>query len=182
MILTDLEIQKLLDDGLISIEPNPPNEADDSTAVNLTLDLPLRIFRTKVPGFIFDPGARGYKAAELIRSATDTVVIPEQGWDLPRGELVLGWTKEQVDLDFKGRVAARVEGKSGLARIGLGVHVTAPTIHAGFSGAIQLELVNHGPLPIKLRPGMAICQLIIETIKGRLSKVHRSQFHGQIAR
>jgi dCTP deaminase len=118
MILTDLEIQKLLDDGLISIEPNPPNEAYDSTAVNLTLDLPLRIFRTKVPGFIFDPGALGYKAAELIRSATDTVVIPEQGWDLPRGELVLGWTKEQVDLDFKGRVAARVEGKSGLARIG----------------------------------------------------------------
>ena len=38
MILTDLEIQKLLDDGLISIEPNPPNEAYDSTAVNLTLD------------------------------------------------------------------------------------------------------------------------------------------------
>ena len=60
MILTDLEIQKLLDDGLISIEPNPPNEAYDSTAVNLTLDLPLRIFRTKVPGFICDPGALGY--------------------------------------------------------------------------------------------------------------------------
>lgn len=113
MILTDLEIRKLLGNGLISIEPNPPSEAYDSTAVNLTLDSLLRIFRTKVPGFIFDPGALGYKAAELIRSATDTVIIPDQGWDLPRGELVLGWTKERVDLDFKGRVAARVEGKSG---------------------------------------------------------------------
>lgn len=123
----------------------------------------------------------GYKAAELIRSATDAVIIPQQGWELPRGGLVLGWTKERVDLDFKGRVAARVEGKSGLARVGLGVHVTAPTIHAGFSGNIQLELVNHGPLPIKLRPGMAICQLIIETIKGRLSKARKSQFHGQSA-
>lgn len=78
MILTDLEIRKLLDNGLISIEPNPPNEAYDSTAVNLTLDSILRIFRTKVPGFIFDPGVRGYKAAELIHSATDTVIIPEQ--------------------------------------------------------------------------------------------------------
>ena len=181
MILTDLEIRKLLDNGLISIEPNPPNAAYDSTAVNLTLDSILRVFRTKVPGFIFDPGVRGYKAAELIHSATDTVIIPEQGWELPRGELILGWTKERVDLDFKGRVAARVEGKSGLARVGLGIRVTAPTIHAGFSGNIQLELVNHGPLPIKLRSGMAICQLIVETIKGRLSKAHRSQFHGQSA-
>jgi dCTP deaminase len=181
MILADREIQKLLKNGLISIEPKPPLDAYDSTAVDLTLDPLIRIFRTNVPGFVFDPGAPGYKATELIRSATDTVIIPEQGWELPRGTLVLGWTKERVDLDFKGRVAALVEGKSGLARIGLGVHVTAPTIHAGFPGRIQLELVNHGPVPIKLRPGMAICQLIIETIKGTPSKAHKSQFHGQSA-
>ena len=91
-------------------------------------------------------------------------------------------TKERVDLNLKGKVAARLEGKSGLARIGLGVHVTAPTIHAGFPGTIQLELVNHGPMPIKLRPGMAICQLIIETIKGTPSMAHKSQFAGQTAK
>jgi dCTP deaminase len=182
MILTDREIQKLLKSGLISIEPKPPIDAYDSTAVDLTLDPLIRVFRTNVPGLIIDPGAPGYKATELIRSATDPLTIGDQGWDLPRGTLVLAWTKERVDLDFKGRVAARVEGKSGLARIGLGVHVTAPTIHAGFPGTIQLELVNHGPLPIKLRPYMAICQLIIETIKGTPSKAHKSQFHGQSAR
>jgi dCTP deaminase len=181
MILTDLEIQKLLRKRLISIEPNPSVNAYASTAVDLRLDPLIRLFRTNVPGLIFDPSAPGYKAAELIRSATDTVVIPDQGWELPRGMLVLGWTKERVDLNFKGRVAARVEGKSGLARLGLAVHVTAPTIHAGFPGSIQLELVNHGPLPIKLRPGMAICQLIIETIKGRFSKARKSQFHEQSA-
>ncbi len=182
MILTDREIQKLLKEGLISIEPEPPIDAYDSTAVDLTLDPLLRRFRTNVPGLIIDPGAPGYKAAELIRSATDPFTLTEQGWELPRGTLVLAWTKERVDLNFKGKVAARVEGKSGLARIGLGIHVTAPTIHAGFPGTIQLELVNHGPLPIKLRPGMAICQLIIETIKGTPSKAHKSQFAGQVAR
>jgi dCTP deaminase len=182
MILTDREIQKLLKSRLISIEPKPPLDAYDSTAVDLTLDPLIRVFRTIAPGLIIDPGAPGYKATELIRSATDPLTIPEQGWDLPRGTLVLGWTKERVDLDFKGKVAGRVEGKSGLARIGLGVHVTAPTIHAGFPGTIQLELVNHGPLPIKLRPGMPICQLIIEMIKGTPSKAHKSQFHGQSAR
>jgi dCTP deaminase len=182
MILTDREIQKLLKNGLISIEPQPPLDAYDSTAVDLTLDPLIRVFRTTSPGLIIDPGAPGYKATELIRTATDPLVIPEHGWDLPLGTLVLGWTKERVDLKLKAKVAARVEGKSGLARIGLGVHVTAPTIHAGFPGTIQLELVNHGPLPIKLRPGMAICQLIIETIKGTPSKAHKSQFHGQSAR
>ncbi|MGA8496323.1 MAG: dCTP deaminase [Xanthobacteraceae bacterium] len=182
MILTDREIQKLLKKGLISIEPNPPIDAYDSTAVDLTLDPLIRVFRTSVPGLIIDPSAPGYKAAELIRSATDPLTISDQGWELPRGTLVLAWTRERVDLSFKGKVAARVEGKSGLARIGLGIHVTAPTIHAGFPGTIQLELVNHGPLPIKLRPGMAICQLIIEMIKGTPSKVHKSQFAGQSAR
>ena len=182
MILTDREIQKLLKNGLISIEPKPPIDAYDSTAVDLTLDPLIRVFRTNIPGLIIDPSAPGYKATELIRTATDPVTMSEQGWELPRGTLVLAWTKERVDLNFKGKVAARVEGKSGLARIGLGVHVTAPTIHAGFPGTIQLELVNHGPLPIKLRPGMAICQLIIETIKGTPSKAHKSQFSGQTAK
>jgi dCTP deaminase len=70
-------------------------------------------------GLIIDPGAPGYKATELIRSATDPATITDQGWDLPRGTLVLAWTKERVDLHYKGKVAARVEGKSGLARIGL---------------------------------------------------------------
>jgi len=182
MILTDREIQKLLAKGLISIEPKPPLEAYDSTAVNLTLDKQIRIFRTIGPGLIIDPGAPGYKATDLIKSQTDLKEIPNEGWDLPCGTLVLGWTRERIDLKFKGKVAARVEGKSGLARIGLGVHVTAPTIHAGFPGTIQLELVNHGPLPIKLRAGMAICQLIIEMIKGTPSKTHKSQFAGQNAR
>jgi dCTP deaminase len=38
-------------------------------------------------------------------------------------------------LPHTARLAARVEGKSSLARLGLGVHVTAPTIHAGFGAS-----------------------------------------------
>jgi dCTP deaminase len=111
MILTDLEIQKLLKKGLISIEPKPPPDAYDSTAVDLTLDPLIRVFRTSGPGLIIDPGAPGYKAMELIRSATDPLIIGEQGWELSCGKLVLGWTKERVDLHFDGKVAARIEGK-----------------------------------------------------------------------
>lgn len=182
MILSDREIQNLLKKKLISIEPNPSIDAYDSTAVGLTLDPLILIFRPGTEGLIIDPSAPGYKVTELIRGATDPFTITDQGWDMPRGKLILAWTKERVDLSFKGKVAARVEGKSGLARIGLGVHVAAPTIHAGFPGTIQLELVNHGPMSIKLRPGMAICQLIIEAVKGTPSKAHKSQFAGQSPR
>jgi dCTP deaminase len=89
---------------------------------------------------------------------------------------VLGWTVEKLCFPHTSKLAARVEGKSGLARIGLGVHVTAPTIHAGFGfdptkpryrgSPIRLEMWNAGPLEIILTRGMPICQLIIEEVHG----------------
>jgi deoxycytidine triphosphate deaminase len=44
---------------------------------------------------------------------------------------VLATTRERVHLRHEARIAARVEGRSSLARVGLIVHLTAPTIHAG---------------------------------------------------
>jgi dCTP deaminase len=80
-----------------------------------------------------------------------------------------------------------VEGKSSLARIGLGIHVTAPTIHAGFGAEreegvpIQLEIFNLGPWTIHLTPGMRICQLIFEEVRELPSAVYRGQFQQQQA-
>jgi len=58
------------------------------------------------------------------------------------------------------------------------VHFTAPTIHAGFSGTITLELINLGPLDIALFPQMPICQLIVEQVHGVPFR-NDSQFQGQ---
>jgi len=79
-----------------------------------------------------------------------------------------------------------VEGKSSLARLGIGVHVTAPTIHAGFgykkgdedySGSpLQLEMWNVGPLDVKLVAGMPICQLIFEIVDGTPEKGYEGKF------
>src|SRR5436853_6440201 len=118
----------------------------------------------------------------MLNGVSDPFTIPEQGWYFPRGILVLGWTRERVELNLRGKVAGRVEGKSGLARLGLGIHVTAPTIHAGFIGTIQLEMIIHGPMHIKLRPSMRICQLILETTKGKPEKAYKGQFSGQTAK
>lgn len=129
-----------------------------------------------------DPGRPDFNATNLINSLTDRIDIdPADGYDLPRGVLILGWTTETVDLKDYCRVAARVEGKSSLARVGLGIHVTAPIIHTGFKAPIQLEMINHGPLPICLRRGMRICQLVFEQTLGTPDRAYKGQFLGQTA-
>ena len=183
MILTDREIKNSLANGLILIDPLPVAEAYASTTVDLTLDENLRIFKPITAGLAVavDPGMPGYKAKDLLAGVTEPIVIPPGGWDLMPHQLVLGWTKERLALPIHAKFAARVEGKSGLARVGLTIHCTAPTIHAGFAGTIQLEMVNHGPLPIKLRPGISVCQLVFELTTGMPDNAYEGQFLGQQA-
>ena len=47
-------------------------------------------------------------------------------------------------------LAARVEGKSSLGRLGLLTHATAGFVDPGFSGHVTLELSNVATLPIML--------------------------------
>ena len=73
------------------------------------------------------------------------------------GEFVLGSTYEAVTLPDD--IAARLEGKSSLGRLGLLTHSTAGFIDPGFSGHVTLELSNVATLPILLWPGMKIGQM-----------------------
>lgn len=56
-------------------------------------------------------------------------------------------------------LAARLEGKSSLVRLGLLTHSTAGWIDPGFSGHVTLDLSNVANLPIVLWPGMKIVVL-----------------------
>lgn len=88
-----------------------------------------------------------------------TPVRPVRGeaFELAPGQFALGSTVERLTLS--GGIAARLEGKSSLGRLGLLTHATAGFIDPGFSGHITLELVNLSQRPLKLLPGMAIGQL-----------------------
>jgi dCTP deaminase len=69
------------------------------------------------------------------------------------------------------------------------VHVTAPTIHAGFGSKegepdyvgtpLQLEIWNVGKLPIVLDPGIRICQVIFEEVHGTPEKGYAGLFTEQ---
>ena len=180
MILTDREIQIFLANRQISIKPEPNSVRYSSTSVDLTLAKQLRVWSfdqiEKSRGEIITPGPK-FRYPEFRDKYTRRINIPlGKGYILSPGAFVLAWTYETITLPNHSRVAARVEGKSSLARLGLAVHVTAPTIHAGFEGPVQLELCNHGPVSIRLTPGMPICQLIFEMTLGTPAKGYSGMF------
>jgi dCTP deaminase len=186
VILTDREIKIYIRRKLITVDPEPEDIAYQSTAVDLRLDPIVSVFTkpTTVGGVqqftLVDPAHPDFKADEAIRMLTKNEDMdPNKGYPLEPGILILGWSKEFIDLR-QSRLAARVEGKSSLARLGLSIHLTAPTIHAGFQGRIRLEVVNHGHHPIILRPDMRICQLIFEQTLGTPDKDYEGQFVGQL--
>jgi len=183
LVLTDREIQVAIENKQIVIEPPPDQLAYSSTSLDLTLSRFLREWKpAAVKGVeqIVCPATDGYKFGEFSAAFSEKKEMVNDGYVLEPGIFVLGWTEESVELPISARLAARVEGKSSLARLGIGIHITAPTIHAGFKGPIQLEICNHGPLKVKLVHTMPVCQLIFEQTLGTPDKGYRGQFYGQI--
>jgi dCTP deaminase len=192
MILCDREIRAAMDRGSLRLQPVPAPHLWTSTAIDLTLDGQIR--RWKDPSkagmeSVIVPASKEFNYTKLADTHTETIDYTAVGhYDLKPKEFILGWTVERIQLPHASRIAARVEGKSSLARLGMGVHVTAPTIHAGFGydpsrpefcQPIQLEIFNVGTLTIRLIKGMPICQLIFEEVHGTPEKGYGGMFASQ---
>jgi dCTP deaminase len=180
-VLGNRAIVEALDSGRLLIEPRPePGPGNAGTPYNTSsVDLCLAD-EILVPkdGLSLNFDLRTGSIAETLRRLSDRRIIPADGWILQPRSFVLGRTIERIALPLEGRLAARIEGRSSFARTGLLVHFTAPTIHANFSGTITLEMINLGPLPLVLTPGLRVCQLIVETVEGHVVP-EPSQFQGQ---
>lgn len=185
MILTDREIRTFLATKQVVIKPEPVNERFSSTSVDLTLSKEIRLWKRPEtegdPPRIINPAAPDYSYKQLAEEHTKEFIIGRKGYVLEPNRFLLAWTKETVELPVYSRIAARVEGKSSLARLGLAIHVTAPTIHSGFQGQIQLEMFNVSSLRIQLSAGMPICQLIFEMAMGTPEKGYKGQYSKQRA-
>ena len=79
---------------------------------------------------------------------------------------------------FVDDIAARVEGKSSLGRLGLLTHATAGFVDPGFSGHVTLELANVATLPIKLYPGMKIGQFCFFRLSSPSEHPYGSEKYG----
>lgn len=73
------------------------------------------------------------------------------------GQLVIGSTFEYICIP-KG-LMCYVVGKSTWGRMGL-IIATATKVDPGFRGCITLEIINEGEVPIVVKPGITIAQLV----------------------
>ncbi len=174
MILCSDSIRQAIKDGIPAIEPEPTKEQYTTSAVDLRLGTDFKIWDHALLSDL--PGAKTelnlathdfHKTAQayLKRMEIDqdgSIVFPPHR--VAKGH-ILGTTLERVHLKPGSKLAARVEGRSSLARLGLIVHLTAPTIHHGFQGTIALETINFSAFHLRLVPEKTvICQLIIEML------------------
>jgi dCTP deaminase len=149
VILSDRTILEQLKAGRIVIEPFDA-QAVQPSSVDLRVDRYFRVFRNDTTPFI-DPKVPQEDLTELVD-------VPEGSrFILHPGELVLASTYERVTL--ADDLAARLDGKSSLGRLGLLIHSTAGWADPGWDGHLTLELSNVANLPIAIYPGMKIGQI-----------------------
>jgi len=149
VLLSDRDILAEIESKRVVVEPYDPAMIQPSS-IDFRLDRYFRVFENHRYPHI-DPAADQSDLTREVEPDGDEPFI------LHPGEFVLGSTLEVVTLPDD--LAARVEGKSSLGRLGLLTHATAGFVDPGFSGHVTLELANVATLPIKLYPGMKIGQL-----------------------
>lgn len=190
MILSDRENKLAVRREHLRITPLPPDAAFASTSVDLTLHKQLTLWSVQAEQsqVVAYPARSDFVFSQYFAQHCTTLSIPPDGFLLKPGGFVLGWTQEKIWLPHASRLAARVEGRSSLARLGIGVHVTAPTIHSGFGAIddpqhegtrIRLEIWNCGPIHVCLEKGMKVCQLIVEEVHGTPDKGYEGVFATQ---
>ncbi|MFN2318661.1 MAG: dCTP deaminase [Dermatophilaceae bacterium] len=168
MLLSDRDIRAETDAGRVVLDPWDPAMIQPSS-IDVRLDRYFRLFDNhKYP--VIDPALDQPDLTRLVD------VDPEEGFVLHPGEFVLASTLETVTLPDD--LAARVEGKSSLGRLGLLTHATAGFVDPGFSGHVTLELSNVATLPIMLWPGMKIGQLAFFRLSSPAENPYGSSKYG----
>ena len=100
------------------------------------------------------------------------ISLKHDDYVLKPNEFILGSTIEKVKLP--STVSAFLDGKSGLGRKGIGTHITAGFIDAGFEGNVTLEIKNNSDKQFRLSEGMLIGQLIFFELKSECMRPYGS--------
>ena len=175
MLLSDAEILLARNNGELTIEPFPPNTSLQPASIDLRLDPVIWVHKTGTAGMTLDPIELDVQ--NYILNYTDAVDIDAtNGYILKPGAFIIGKTAETVGLG--NGLSGRVEGRSRLARLGVGVHITAPKIDPGFNNQITLELFHLGTTDIKISSGMTICTLLIERLGHPAGEGYHGMFQG----
>ena len=174
MRLCDTDIERYLDEGLISLNPRPSNDKINGATIDVRLGNSFRVFREHSAPYIDFSGPKEEVSAQLESVMSDEIIIADdEAFFLHPGVLALATTLESVKLP--ANIIGWLDGRSSLARLGLMVHVTAHRIDPGWEGKIVLEFYNSGKLPLALRPNMVIGALSFKVLSGTAARPYNSR-------
>ena len=156
-VLSRSRVLDLIKSGALKVEPFSEDQVGPGS-VDLHLGSEFRTFRrSRRPFSVGDhPDYARITKASRVRRGGSILVAP--------GELIHAITEEKVTLPEN--VAALIEGRSSLARVGLLTHLSSGFVHPGTSNRTVLEVANVSPVPLTIRPGIRICQLILLEVTG----------------
>ena len=175
MLLSGKEIHEAVEKGELVIEPFEAGSIQPA-CIDLKLHSKIRIQSSApIRGMSLDPDT--LDIPDLLERFTEEKDISgSQRHSFGPGDFVIGQTEEIVGLPL--HLAGRVEGRSRLARLGIGVHITAPKTDPGFRNHITLEIYNLGPWTIDLKGGMTICTLLVEPLSRPTQQGYEGMFQG----
>ena len=156
-VLSGEQIREHIRLGKILIEPFDEKLIGPSQ-VDLRLGSKFRVFKENE---LVDPHDE-----KSIKRNTELVNTGGKPFVLQPGQLVLGITRERIAVP--NDLVASIEGRSSVARLGVFIHISSGHVNPG-SGArnpipVTLEILNMNPSPVKIYPGMRICQLLFYTM------------------
>ncbi|CAN5681010.1 dCTP deaminase [soil metagenome] len=163
MFLSDVDIKKAVEEGSIVIRPFNEKQLQ-LASYDVTLGNEFDVTDRHVTAVI-DP-------AKKIYPKTRTVKVKDgEAFILHPGESVLGKQREFIGVDHEHLIL--LSGKSSLARAGLVVHNTAMLFNPGHYFFPTFELVNTNNVPLILRPGMEVAQLMFAQLSSKTSKTYK---------
>ena len=169
MLLSDRDIRRALQEGRIVIDPGDGiEERIGPDSIDFRLGRTLLLFERNDQPYI-DP-----RRPETAEGATRRVELaPDEPFVIEPQHLVLATTQERLRLGPD--LAARLEGRSSLGRLGIIVHSTASLFHPGWDGHAIMELGNLGVMPVALYPGMRVCAFTFEPLSSPAEQPYGAQ-------
>ncbi len=163
MIISDKTIKNLIEEETLVIEP-----FEDYLIQPASIDLRLGTNYLKIDENQMEVMTLEDKL-NYNEIDSDEIVIPPNSF-------LLATTEEYVQLP--NNLTAFVEGRSSIGRMGLFIQ-NAGWVDPGFSGKITLELFNANRLPIRLKAGRRICQLVIAEMDQEAEFPYQGKYQGQ---
>jgi dCTP deaminase len=160
VILTGREIARQVRNGRVILDPYDASQVNPNS-YDLTLDSRLLVYRSALVDTQWD-------------NPVDELRIPPEGMVLEAGGFYLGASREVVG---SRHYVPQLHAKSGVARLGLFVHVTANLIDVGSVGNLTLQL--HPILSLRVYPGIRIAQVSFWRTEGEIT-LYNGKYQGSV--